>query len=77
MAVANSGLRLDGEEEGRDEAVDIVDTRCPAVVPQMVQVPPQEEKEQMGNGGRKMDMRRERKAGLLSVVWVRGLGLGG
>lgn len=53
MAVADRSLRLDGEEEGRDEAVDIVDTRRPVVIPQMVQVPPQEEKEQVGDGGRR------------------------
>lgn len=40
VAVANSGFCLDGEEEGRDEAINIIDTRRPVVIPQMVQVPP-------------------------------------
>lgn len=40
VAVANGGLRLDGEEEGRDEAVDIVDARRPCLIPQMVQITP-------------------------------------
>lgn len=42
MAVANGGLCLDGEEEGRDEAVDIVDARCPRLIFQMVQISPWE-----------------------------------
>lgn len=40
MAIANGGLCLDGEEEGRDEAVDIVDAGRPRLVLQMVQITP-------------------------------------
>lgn len=46
VAVANGGLCLNGEEEGRDEAVDIVDTRRPRLVLQMVQVTPWGEKKE-------------------------------
>lgn len=68
MAVANRGLRLDGEQEGRDEAVDIVNTRRPVGILQMVQVPPQEEKK---TGGK---WREGDKDGHLVFEW-RGLGL--
>lgn len=44
VAVANGGFCLDGEEEGRDEAVDIVDARRPRLILQMVQITPWEEK---------------------------------
>lgn len=40
VAVSDGGLRLDGEEEGGDEAVDVVDARRPRFIPQMVQIPP-------------------------------------
>lgn len=40
VAVANCGFCLDGEEEGRDEAVDIMDTWRPFVVLQMVKITP-------------------------------------
>lgn len=40
VTVANCGFCLDGEEEGRDEAVDIMDTWRPGVVPQMVKITP-------------------------------------
>lgn len=43
MAVADGGLRLDGEEEGRDEAVDVVDTWRPRLVLQVVQIAPWED----------------------------------
>lgn len=45
MTVANGGLCLNGEEEGRDEAVDIVDARCPRLIFQMVQITPWGENE--------------------------------
>lgn len=51
VAVANGRLRLDGEEEGRDEAVDVVDARRPRLILQMVQITPWEEEE--GEGVRK------------------------
>lgn len=40
VAVADGGLCLDGEEEGRDEAIDVVDARCPRGILQMVQITP-------------------------------------
>lgn len=40
VAIADGGFRLDGEEEGRDKAVDVVDTRRPVCVTQMVQIAP-------------------------------------
>lgn len=40
VAVADGRLRLDGEEEGGDEAVDIVDARRPILILQMVQIAP-------------------------------------
>lgn len=46
VAVADGGLCLDWEEEGRDEAVDIVDARCPRIIPQMVQITSWEEKKE-------------------------------
>lgn len=55
VAIANGGLCLDGEEEGRDEAVDIVDARRPRLILQMVQITPcKEKKEKMWEkeGGR-------------------------
>lgn len=45
VTVADGGLCLNGEEEGRDEAVDIVDARCPRLIFQMVQITPWEENE--------------------------------
>lgn len=46
VAVANGGLRLNGEEEGRDEAIDIVDARRPRLILQMVQITPWGEKKE-------------------------------
>lgn len=43
VAVADGGLGLDGEEEGRDEAVDVVDARRPRLILQMVEITPWEE----------------------------------
>lgn len=40
VAVADCGFCLDGEEEGRDEAVNIIDARRPCRVLQMVQITP-------------------------------------
>ena len=51
MAIANGGLCLDGEEKGRDEAIDIVDARRPVLILQMVQITPWEVKK--GEGVRK------------------------
>lgn len=57
VAVANRGLCLDGEEEGRDETIDIVDARRPRFIFQMVQITPWEERRRMcekgkGEGGK-------------------------
>ena len=65
VAIADCGLRLDGEEEGRDEAVDVVDTRRPRLVLQMVQIPPLGRKggecERKGRGeGDKVGVKREK-----------------
>lgn len=38
VAVADGGLGLNGEEESRDEAVDVVDAGGPRTVLQMVQI---------------------------------------
>lgn len=43
VAVADGGLGLDGEEEGGDEAVDVVDARRPRLILQMVEITPWEE----------------------------------
>src|SRR4029434_11283650 len=40
VAVADGGLRLNGEQEGGDEAVQVVHTRSPRLILQVVQVPP-------------------------------------
>lgn len=66
MAVANRGLCLDGEQEGGDEAVDVVDAGRPGGVFKMVQVSSGEERtERESVGGRQGG--RERGRG---TTWV-------
>lgn len=46
MTIANRGLGLNGEEESRDEAIDIVHARRPRLILQMVEITPWEEEKQ-------------------------------
>lgn len=46
VTIANRGLGLNGEEESRDEAIDIVHARRPRLILQMVEITPWEEEKQ-------------------------------
>ena len=72
VAVADGGLRLDGEQEGRDEAVDVVDARRPLLVLEVVQVAPGDSGG-VGGGGDKQPQRREARKGINRVGVNKGL----